>query len=338
MYYARPSFASIMAALALLISLANACNISTQAQGMPQAAVGQSFSYQGRLDDGGVAANGVYDFQFALFDAETAGNAIGSSITVTNVPVTRGVFTVQLDFGNPFWQQQTFLEVQVRRSGETSFTTLTPRQRLTAAPVASALPGVFTNQSAQFVGIGRSNRITSNEVFGVTADFGPTGNTYGGMYINTTSPQGRPFYGYATNGMAQAWTTYNPDQSALEMHSASGLWLSVSNNRVAQSQSGNGLIKAGVFANCHSSTPSIVRSFVNISNAAPTATISWNGTLNSCVIDFGFTISGRYYVATANGSTPLLVNCVYFSTTALSCNRFNLSGAHVNGNIIVLVY
>jgi hypothetical protein len=53
-----------------------------------------------------------------------------------------------------------------------------------------------------FVGIGRSNPIGS-EYFGVQAPV--SGINYGGMYINTTSATGRPFYGYALGGANLAW-------------------------------------------------------------------------------------------------------------------------------------
>src|SRR5687768_17171522 len=62
-------------------------------------AQGSMFTYQGKLSDGGTAANGTYDLQFKLYD--TLGNPQGSpdTVTRTEVNVTNGVFTVQLDFG-----------------------------------------------------------------------------------------------------------------------------------------------------------------------------------------------------------------------------------------------
>src|SRR6266581_1564058 len=55
------------------------------------------FTYQGRLSDSGNPANGNYDLQFKLYDALTGGTQIGLR-TRTDVPVTSGNFTVQLDF------------------------------------------------------------------------------------------------------------------------------------------------------------------------------------------------------------------------------------------------
>ena len=42
--------------------------------------IGTAFTYQGRLADGGNPANGVYDFQFELYDAETNGVQVGSPV------------------------------------------------------------------------------------------------------------------------------------------------------------------------------------------------------------------------------------------------------------------
>ena len=82
---------SLFALLVLLLSA-----LSAQAQT-------SAFTYQGRLSDGVVAANGSYDMEFRLFDASTNVTQIGSTITRsqaggTAVTVTNGVFTVNLDY------------------------------------------------------------------------------------------------------------------------------------------------------------------------------------------------------------------------------------------------
>ncbi|BCX03766.1 MAG: hypothetical protein KatS3mg053_1704 [Candidatus Roseilinea sp.] len=133
----QPSLASVTGGLALVISLVNTFMPLGRVQASPPrspqaeaaAAVGTVFTYQGRLNDGTTPANGAYDFEFALFDDAAAGVQIGATVALNNVAVSNGIFTVQLDFGNPFWQQQTYLEVRVRKSGDPSFTTLAPRSR-----------------------------------------------------------------------------------------------------------------------------------------------------------------------------------------------------------------
>src|SRR5256885_2334413 len=96
-----------------------------------------SFTYQGRLTDGGTAANGNYDVQFALFDSLSGGTQVGSTQTLNTVAVSNGVFTVSLDFGTTsFNGANRFLEISARPSGGGSFTLLTPRQQVTATPYA----------------------------------------------------------------------------------------------------------------------------------------------------------------------------------------------------------
>ena len=106
------------------------------------AAVAQTstFTYQGRLTDNGTPpANAIFDLQFSLYDTATVGTGAlqGSPNTVTNpsAQVTNGVFTVQLDFGaDAFSGGDRFLEINVRHPGDSSYTTLAPRQQLTSSP------------------------------------------------------------------------------------------------------------------------------------------------------------------------------------------------------------
>ena len=99
----------------------------------------QSFTYQGKLTDAGNAANGQYDLQFRLYDADTGGTQVGPPVIKEDVQVTLGVFTVDLDFGSSPFTSSTanFLEISVRPGVSTStFTPLTPLQRITRSPYA----------------------------------------------------------------------------------------------------------------------------------------------------------------------------------------------------------
>ena len=109
-----------------------------------QAALGAAFTYQGRLTDGGAPANGVYDFAFSLWDAESGGAQVGATVEVGDVSVTNGVFTVSLDFGTAIFNGQAlWLQVSVRPGASSDpYTTLSPRTKLNAAPYAIGLmPG-----------------------------------------------------------------------------------------------------------------------------------------------------------------------------------------------------
>jgi pectin methylesterase-like acyl-CoA thioesterase len=101
------------------------------------APLGTGFTYQGKLSDGGAPANGEYDLQFTLYDALSSGSSVGGTVTLDDVSVTNGLFTVQLDFGAVFNGAALYLEIGVRPGASTgAYTALTPRQPLTAAPYA----------------------------------------------------------------------------------------------------------------------------------------------------------------------------------------------------------
>jgi len=99
-------------------------------------AQGTAFTYQGRLNDGGKPASGNYDLRFALYDASSGGNQAGIFITNSATAVTNGLFNVVLDFGSQFPGQARWLEIGVRTNGSTVFSTLVPRQTITAVPYA----------------------------------------------------------------------------------------------------------------------------------------------------------------------------------------------------------
>lgn len=117
--------------ITLLITLiVSASNISAQTT---------AFTYQGKLTDGGNAANGLYDISFKLFDTPTEGTEVGSENARDDVQVTNGIFTVMLNFGaTPFaLGHGQYLEIAVRPGTATGvYTTLSPRQPITSAPYA----------------------------------------------------------------------------------------------------------------------------------------------------------------------------------------------------------
>ncbi len=95
--------------------------------------VGTSFTYQGRLTDGGNPANGNYDFRFYLWAEENKTTLLGtypeSGIIV--VDVVDGYFMVTPDFGiEVFDGNERWLEIEVNG------TLLSPLQPLTPTPYA----------------------------------------------------------------------------------------------------------------------------------------------------------------------------------------------------------
>ena len=106
----------------------------------PSEPVGTVFTFQGRLLDDNIAADGIYDFQFKLFDSahEVYGKQQGGDVNTPDVDVIDGYFTVELDFGNVFFTDEArWLEIGVRPGDSNdAYATLRPRQRLTGVPYA----------------------------------------------------------------------------------------------------------------------------------------------------------------------------------------------------------
>lgn len=111
-------------------------------------AQGSAFTYQGRLNDGAGAANGIYDLRFTIYDAAGAGAVIAGPLTNSAIAVSNGLFTVALDFGAVFNGAARWLEIGVRPDGSAGdFTTLAPRQAISPTPYAmfAATAGTVPN-------------------------------------------------------------------------------------------------------------------------------------------------------------------------------------------------
>jgi len=104
-----------------------------------QAALDQTpaVTYQGRLNDNGSPATGLFDLRFALYGTASGGSAIVGATTNTT-GVTNGLFTATLDVSSTaFDGTDRWLEIGVRANGTTNdFVVLAPRQPITATPYA----------------------------------------------------------------------------------------------------------------------------------------------------------------------------------------------------------
>ncbi len=181
--------------------------------------LGTAFTYQGTLQDGGVAATGDYDFRFSLWDADAGGLQVGPPLGVAAVPLEEGTFTAELDFGfGMFNGAARWLEIEVRPAGGGAYTLLTPRQPLTAAPYAQALRLPFYGTQAQN---GATLGITNPHASGTAGWFrvseptntheavmgindgvgaGVRGSGYYGLRGETPSSAGYAVYGRNDNG------------------------------------------------------------------------------------------------------------------------------------------
>jgi len=122
-----------------------------------QTPLGTHFTYQGQLRGSGIPVVGNADFQFSLHDSEIGGNQVGMTRSKTDVAIANGLFTFSLDFGaTAFNGDARWIEVAVRSpAGAGGFTTLTPRQPLTAVPYALQTRGITVDENNR-VGIGTS--------------------------------------------------------------------------------------------------------------------------------------------------------------------------------------
>ncbi len=120
-----------------------------------------SFTYQGRLVDGGGLADGIYDLRFSPWSvASGPGSQLAPAVCVDGVVVRGGLFQVELDFGAAWLASaNAFLQIDVRLDGTPancgggSYTSLAPRQRFTAAPRSASTRGILVSADGK-VGLG----------------------------------------------------------------------------------------------------------------------------------------------------------------------------------------
>ncbi|MCC6358986.1 MAG: hypothetical protein IT450_09595 [Phycisphaerales bacterium] len=197
---------------------------------LAQTPLGTAFTYQGQLKDGGSPASGPYDMHFRLYDAAAGGTQFGPVICCDNANVTDGLFTVLLDFGDQFAGQERFIEVAIRVdtglncANTSGFTSLSPRQKLTAAPNAlnadkldgldsaaflQAIPNplALSGSSGTYI-IRAENTSTVGGASSITGlSSGPTGAVHGGRF-ETASNSGRGAYGWATSASGTTYGIY----------------------------------------------------------------------------------------------------------------------------------
>ncbi|MFH1615980.1 MAG: hypothetical protein ABIG61_12965 [Planctomycetota bacterium] len=174
--------------------------------------MGTAFTYQGHLYDANHVANDIYDFQFKLFDAVTDGNQIGNTVSMPDVDVIDGYFTVVLDFNNinAFNGENRWLDIGIRpgeQNDPCEYTVLIPRQELTPTPYALyslQTTGLSVITDNTFVGLDAGTNNTSgyaNAFLGYQAGYSNTTghlNTFLGLrtgYSNTTGSY-NTFLGY----------------------------------------------------------------------------------------------------------------------------------------------
>jgi hypothetical protein len=189
----------------LLCALWAALAVPVSAQSTPNPT---TFTYQGRLTAGDQPASGTYDLVFALYDQGSGGSALVTA-TVNQVPVSNGLFTVQLDFdaggtsgsfnGNPRW-----LEIRTRPTTPNGgpFQILQPRQPFTSAPYAifayNAATATTANTATSFTGpvtdtqlpasvarLGAAQTFTANNRFTAILTASNPANSFAGTFTGS---------------------------------------------------------------------------------------------------------------------------------------------------------
>ncbi|MGD0253071.1 MAG: hypothetical protein ABSC01_10300 [Verrucomicrobiota bacterium] len=152
-------------------------------------AQGTAFMYQGRLNDGGNPAGGIYDLRFTIYDSTNIpGTVIAGPLTNSATAVSNGLFTVTLDYGpGVFTGLDRWLDIGVRTNGSiNAFTVLVPRQHLTPVPYA-----IFANTASNLSGSLPAAQLAGTLPASVFAGYTDTvaltnnGNVFSGTFNGT---------------------------------------------------------------------------------------------------------------------------------------------------------
>ena len=188
---------SSLAVAFLMLILTSSVQAQDNGPQSPQAAAGSSFTYQGRLIKNGQPVSSTCDLSLSLWDSVSGGSFLNSS-TFNTVPISIGLFTVQIDYGaTTFAGDARWIETAVKCTGDANYITLSPRTHLTAAPYAIyslnnwALSGNSGTNGNGFIGT-TDNTAVSIGVNGTAAlriyPQAQSPNIIGGYSGNTISP------------------------------------------------------------------------------------------------------------------------------------------------------
>lgn len=272
---------------------------------VPTFAQNFEFTYQGRLAVNSIPTTTAHDFEFRLYASETPNPPSESTLGLPQVrlavPVSNGVFTVNLNFGNQFQGVLRWLEIRVKPAGGPTYTTLTPRQKVSPAPegIFSLFSDTATNAS-MLGGVAASQYVLTTDSR-MTDSRMPTAGS--GNYIqNRTTPQLSPPSNFNISGNGTVGGTLSGnivearDQfriggvPVLRMPKATNLWVGTPGNLTSLGF-GNILVGPGTGISFEAATGN---AFFGYNTGANTVTGSFNSFFGST--DFSNTGTGRLNV------------------------------------------
>lgn len=214
----------------------------------------EKFSYQAivRNSSGSLVSNSVIGIKISILQGNTSGSAVYSE-TQSALSNTNGLISFEIGTGSILsgsistidWSAGPyFIKNEHDITGGSNYI-IAGVSELLSVPYAeyakNGLPngangstvfnenGAWTSSQSlyndgTYVGINQTSPIGSSG-FDVTV---PTASfDYGGMYVNTTDPSGKPFYGFAANGSALGWFEVRGNSNDLVYYNGSSNILTV---------------------------------------------------------------------------------------------------------------
>ena len=204
---------------------------------------GTAFLYQGQLNSGSGGANGHYDLEFNVFDAVTNGDLISGPLTNYDVPVSNGLFTTTVDFGQGVFNgSQLWLGIGVRTNGTAAFTLLWPRQPVLPVPYA-----IFANSASNVLGAVSASQLTggSTNVVALTNGANLFSGTFSGNGGAVTNVNVTNLTGVLADSQLPTNTVYlnsNQTFTANNTFNGSNNFTNLYGNSFSGSFFGNGLV------------------------------------------------------------------------------------------------
>lgn len=321
-----------------------------------QADITPVIGYQGRLSINGSPANGAYNMTFKLYYAESGGSADWQE--TKTVTVSNGLFQTALGDTAPFDASHYMLSKNLWLEVTVAGSTL-PRQKLMGAPYALTLaPAAFVDASLSYPMMTIQNRGSGAGFYSTSA--GGSGlwggsNTSHGVKAesNGTGLNGAALKAQALSNGVGVWTVNNSvDATLVTSNNGTGAlvkgfggdggeheFIIENDGTFKQDLNASGLVKAGVYGYCSSTSPSCDRYF---NNAGGEITITSTGSASSCFINFGFDLSNRYWSVSTTYMNPNTTKCNVDSTNhnRLKCYMYDYAGTSYTGSgyLMVLVY